>query len=1138
MQPLESGDEIVQMEEKVALPTLVWDSACDDSSDIAQVFPRIGDQYQVKIPPFDPSRICYWNEGKDSKVKDDDYEELFAEGLSVPIMQITISSPKISLAESEKDCRNEPSVESLVVTKELTKSEVKLEHGFEQDSFEERDERCIPENNFVDNMHITQDHVDSSMVYTNLEIPLTKREPDDVGIESADAVNNAPDALSSGKGRRRRKGKGSWKRVKKAKVELSKASKQKFEPSGHNDHREKNLNSGSFIMVPGSAPEPWTETEEDVFLLALYIFGKNFTSVQSFMETKKMKDILVYYYTKFYGTESYCRWAESRKIKSRKCFQGQRIFSGWRQQELSMRLLPHVPEHLKDKIPDAMKGFNEGRVTIEEFVNELKTLVGLITFVQAIGIGKGNHDLTAPLMDPMKTNQVVSARCEIPMGRACSSLSAEEIVKFLTGDYRLSKARSNDLFWEAVWPRLLARGWHSEQPDDQAFLGSKQSLVFLIPGVQKFSRRILVKGVHYFDSLSEVLSRVALEPRLLDPPKPEMGEMMGSKLKPECLWTAEILEEQSDRMRESPCYLQPRYHRSDIESYVFTIIDTSLASEGEDIGCVRQNRMLPTEDLSACLQYDSGETEDLNSELLLSMEAKVCKPSILDPLSTNPAESVPAITHNENSAELDDIFTASPSHSSALPSSQSEQNGNYSTGLILQTGPSAPISEEGTVYSSYSGRGRTWEPNEEGCSYPNIQDTCDVVSHDEVPFSCNNLSSISKQRRLNISSCGDCETTDSRLIGSSAATEHQLVTSGLEVKSETSKETPSSVVEIATLEKGKSIMTSTQPNDKKSDRDLSTLQSECLSSFSRTSNNALCSKVKLCRVKSQNSPDSTSPQDPSESVMLSTISGMETAHMGPTKSEDISLSEHDTGHSQEKATDLQQQSSSPTYEDAWKSPYSHLKQESRHYQEQLNDLQAAPGGSPFEECVNFQNSHPQKIPILSQEHPNEPGKTQSLSHIPGDGQPHEMLENNAQESQAEGRRQSTRNRPLTAKALEAYASGFYSARRRKGGKNNANTDSSHTTTISRKCIYDPSFLPNGSSLDNNSDITIVDTSMDSVDGEGNNDCQVERKARNGYKRRRTHAVMKVPKTGFYTENLEQDGKEDVVSGILVSEIVN
>lgn len=48
-------------------------------------------------------------------------------------MQIMISSPKSSLVESEKDCINEPSVESPDVTKKLIKPEVKLEHGNKQD---------------------------------------------------------------------------------------------------------------------------------------------------------------------------------------------------------------------------------------------------------------------------------------------------------------------------------------------------------------------------------------------------------------------------------------------------------------------------------------------------------------------------------------------------------------------------------------------------------------------------------------------------------------------------------------------------------------------------------------------------------------------------------------------------------------------------------------------------------------------------------------------------------------------------------------------------------------------------------------------------------------------------------------------
>ncbi|KAF2289194.1 hypothetical protein GH714_029343 [Hevea brasiliensis] len=163
------------------------------------------------------------------------------------------------------------------------------------------------------------------------------------------------------------------------------------------------------------------------------------------------------------------------------------------------------------------KTFGEGKILLEEYVSTLKATVGLNTFVEAVGIGKGKQDLTGIVMEPLKSNQGASVRPEIPVGKACSTLTPLEIVNFLTGGYRLSKARSNDLFWEAVWPRLLARGWHSEQPNDHGFAAaSRHYLVFLIPGIKKFSRRKLVKGNHYFDSVTDVLNKVASDPALLE----------------------------------------------------------------------------------------------------------------------------------------------------------------------------------------------------------------------------------------------------------------------------------------------------------------------------------------------------------------------------------------------------------------------------------------------------------------------------------------------------------------------------------------------------------------------------------------------------------------------------------------------
>ncbi|KAJ0715382.1 hypothetical protein HanPI659440_Chr13g0500511 [Helianthus annuus] len=51
---------------------------------------------------------------------------------------------------------------------------------------------------------------------------------------------------------------------------------------------------------------------------------------------------------------------------------------------------------------------------------------------------------------------------------------------------------------------------------------TRKNLVFLAPGVTKFSRRDLVKGSQYFDSLTKVLNKVASEPHLLEH-KPDKG---------------------------------------------------------------------------------------------------------------------------------------------------------------------------------------------------------------------------------------------------------------------------------------------------------------------------------------------------------------------------------------------------------------------------------------------------------------------------------------------------------------------------------------------------------------------------------------------------------------------------------------
>ncbi|KAL3812868.1 hypothetical protein ACJIZ3_014136 [Penstemon smallii] len=329
------------------------------------------------------------------------------------------------------------------------------------------------------------------------------------------------------------------------------------------------------LSLPG---EKWTEAEKGSFILGLYIFQRNFVEVKRFIETKEMGAILSFYYGEFYGSAEYRRWSDSRKKKSKKCVHGQRIFSGSRQQELMSRLLPTLSEDLRDSLSEVSKKFNDEKMSLVDYVSSLKSIVGINTLVKAIGIGKGKHDLTGMSLESSKSNPM---RPEIPSGKACSSLTTSEIVQFLSGDYRLSKARSNDLFWEAVWPRLLARGWHSEQPKDQAsyISGLKVCLVFIVPGVKKFSRRKLVKGEHYFDSVTDVLSKVAKEPELIEL---DSDEDNGKN--------KEDVDDDDLTFRQRHCYLQPRTPNRNADVMVFTVVDTSLSG-----GKVRELRSLPTE---------------------------------------------------------------------------------------------------------------------------------------------------------------------------------------------------------------------------------------------------------------------------------------------------------------------------------------------------------------------------------------------------------------------------------------------------------------------------------------------------------------------------------------------------------------
>ena len=169
-------------------------------------------------------------------------------------------------------------------------------------------------------------------------------------------------------------------------------------------------------------------------------------------------------------------------------------------------------------------------MALEDYVSCLMESVGLSTLVEAVEVGTEN-DLTG-FSEKSKAKSCLSEKCnakslepremlavrqEVPAANPCFSLTLEEIKSRLTGKFRRDKYRSSELFWDAVWPRLLAKGWHSEQPGgshDYA-LASEHSLVFLSPEVEKFSSK-LVKGKQYLDSVNDVLGLVACNHKLIE----------------------------------------------------------------------------------------------------------------------------------------------------------------------------------------------------------------------------------------------------------------------------------------------------------------------------------------------------------------------------------------------------------------------------------------------------------------------------------------------------------------------------------------------------------------------------------------------------------------------------------------------
>nr|XP_043611249.1 uncharacterized protein LOC122582882 [Erigeron canadensis] len=296
----------------------------------------------------------------------------------------------------------------------------------------------------------------------------------------------------------------------------------------HNQHKNKEetmesgegksgiLGSGTGIdlfPVPcSSGEESGSDIEHKSFLLGLYLFGKNLRLVNRFMGSKGISDVISYYYGKFYRSGEHQKWSMYLKKRGRKSMPGKNIFKGWRRQELLSRLLPRVTDECKTCLTEASSTFDEGVVSFEKYICTLRDAVGIHHLVEAVGIGIEKQDLAVKVKKRARSNKQVKTK---KLHSDCASLETEELVNILKDRIGLSKSKLDELFWEAVWPRLLAKGWHSEQPRNYSLENTNHSLVFLAPGVVKFSRRSLAKGSHYFESFTEVLNKVALEPHLI-----------------------------------------------------------------------------------------------------------------------------------------------------------------------------------------------------------------------------------------------------------------------------------------------------------------------------------------------------------------------------------------------------------------------------------------------------------------------------------------------------------------------------------------------------------------------------------------------------------------------------------------------
>ncbi|KAM0947688.1 hypothetical protein DsansV1_C07g0070101 [Dioscorea sansibarensis] len=391
-----------------------------------------------------------------------------------------------------------------------------------------------------------------------------------------------------------------------------------------------------FTPLPCSGVSSWSCLERESFLLGLYIFGKDLLQVKNFMNEDSLNNVLFYYYGRFYGSDSYKKWTKGKKIQRKRCGRGKELFTDKCLRKFLGRILPSMSKEAKRILRESAKRLKENIISMECFVFSVRSYVSLEIFVNAVGIGKGRYDLTTYAFEQAKKKKVKPIPREIPSSKAFSCLTSGEIINYLTGGFRLSKTKSRDLFWKAVWPCLVAKGWHSKKLNNPLRrVGSKDHLVFILPGIKKFSKRKHHRGTHYFDSISDVLDKVAAEPSLLEQKaesskgsvaaKPSLRKPKKAKGAKGSKDTNGENPQVTNKKRGKPKRFKKKQRLSS-EPQKFTIVDTSLVQGEEGLLKLTQLRTLPIMEMcnSNGLTPSSAkpDTEPMNENNMCDLSGK------------------------------------------------------------------------------------------------------------------------------------------------------------------------------------------------------------------------------------------------------------------------------------------------------------------------------------------------------------------------------------------------------------------------------------------------------------------------------------------------------------------------------------